>query len=165
MEHLWAPWRIDYVRLDKKSKDEGCIFCTKPAEDNDAANLILFRGRFSFIIMNRYPYSSGHLMVAPYRHTAVFEELEGPEILEHFKLAQAAISIIRRLWVPSGFNLGMNMGRVAGAGIDTHIHTHIVPRWPGDTNFMPVIAETGVISTALEENYRELLPEFKRTEI
>ncbi len=153
------------MRLDKRDKDEGCIFCTKPAENRDADNLILFRGRFNFIIMNRYPYSSGHLMVAPYRHTALFEELEDPELLENFKLAQSAVSIIRRLWAAAGFNLGMNMGRVAGAGIDTHLHTHVVPRWPGDTNFMPVIASTSVISTALEENYRELLPEFQNIEV
>jgi ATP adenylyltransferase len=162
LEHLWAPWRIEYIRLAKSGQEEGCILCDKPSETADAANLVLHRGSHNFVIMNRYPYSSGHLMVAPYRHTDLLESLSGEELLEHFQLVQKCISIIRRLWSPAGFNMGMNMGRIAGAGIDQHIHTHVVPRWAGDTNFMPVIASTGVISSALDENYAELVEEFKK---
>lgn len=162
MERLWAPWRVEYIQLDKNGGDEGCILCEKPAEANDTANLILLRARHNFVIMNRYPYSPGHLMVAPYRHTPLLESLKEDVLLEHFKLVQECITIIRKLWNPAGFNMGMNMGRVAGAGIDKHIHTHVVPRWAGDTNFMPVIASTRVISSALDENYAELVPEFQK---
>ena len=162
MEHLWAPWRIEYIRLAKSGQEKGCILCDKPLETTDAANLILYRGKHNFVIMNRYPYSSGHLMVAPYRHTSLLESLSSEELLEHFGLVQKCITIIRRLWNPDGFNMGMNMGRIAGAGIDQHIHTHVVPRWAGDTNFMPIIASTGVISSALDENYTELVDEFKK---
>lgn len=162
MQHLWAPWRIEYIRLAKSGREEGCILCDKPAASDDSANLVLYRGRFNFVIMNRYPYSAGHLMVAPYRHTSLLEQLEGDELLEHFQIVQMCIRIIRRLWNPAGFNMGMNLGRIAGAGIDQHIHTHVVPRWAGDTNFMPVIAGTGVVNCALDENYRELKPEFEK---
>ncbi len=160
MDQLWAPWRIEYIRLAKSDEDHGCILCQKPAENSDSKNLILYRGRYNFVVMNRYPYSAGHLMVVPFRHTSLLESLNSAELLEHFQLVQKSIAIIRRLWNPAGFNVGMNMGRVAGAGIDQHIHTHIVPRWAGDTNFMPVIASTGVVSSALEDNYAELKPEF-----
>ncbi|MBN1368969.1 MAG: HIT domain-containing protein [Dehalococcoidaceae bacterium] len=162
MQHLWAPWRIEYIRLAKSGQEKGCILCDKPAEGDDSANLLLHRGRYNFVIMNRYPYSAGHLMIAPYRHTCLLEDLGDDELLEHFQLVQMCIRIIRRLWNPAGFNMGMNMGRIAGAGIDQHIHTHVVPRWAGDTNFMPVIAGTGVVSSALDENYRELKPEFEK---
>ncbi len=162
MEHIWAPWRIEYIRLAKNGGDSDCILCDKPAEANDESNLLLFRGEYNFVIMNRYPYSAGHLMIAPYRHTALLESLERNELLEHFQLVQKTIVIIRRLWNPAGFNMGMNMGRVAGAGIDQHIHTHVVPRWAGDTSFMPVIASTGVVNAALSESYAELFPEFQK---
>ncbi|MDD5486398.1 MAG: HIT domain-containing protein [Dehalococcoidales bacterium] len=160
MEHLWAPWRIEYIRLAKSGEEKGCILCDKPAEENDEENLVLARGSHNFVIMNRYPYSAGHLMVAPLRHTALLEDLDPQELLEHFQLVQKCISVIRGLWSPAGFNMGMNMGRVAGAGIDQHIHTHVVPRWAGDTNFMPVIASTGVVNSSLQETYLELKPHF-----
>lgn len=164
MERLWAPWRIEYIRLAKSGQEQGCILCQKPAENLDTVNLILFRGKYNYVIMNRYPYSAGHLMIAPFRHTSCLEDLSKTELLEHYTIVQRGLGIIRRLWKPDGFNIGMNLGRIAGAGIDQHIHTHLVPRWAGDTNFMPVIAGTGVVSTALEENYRELEPEFKKEE-
>ncbi|MDD4635082.1 MAG: HIT domain-containing protein [Dehalococcoidales bacterium] len=160
MEHLWSPWRIEYIRLAKSGEEQGCILCDKPNEQDDTENLILARGDYNFVIMNRYPYIAGHLMVAPLRHTALLEDLSPEELLEHFQLVQKCIRALRSVWNPGGFNMGMNMGRVAGAGVDQHIHTHIVPRWAGDTNFMPVIASTGVVNSSLKETYLELKPYF-----
>ncbi len=157
MEHLWAPWRIEYI---KKAKEEGCILCHKPSEKNDAANHILYRGEKNFIIMNSYPYNAGHLMIAPYRHVANLEELTDEERDEHYKLVSRSLKILKQAFSPDGFNIGMNLGRIAGAGIDKHIHSHIVPRWAGDTSFMPVIADTGVINEALAETYRKLKGKF-----
>jgi len=153
MEELWAPWRIEYVRMEKP---EGCILCEKPKEDSDALNYILYRGDKNFVIMNSYPYNPGHLMVAPYRHVANLEELIDEELGEHFQIVSRGIKLLRKEFKPSGFNIGINMGRVAGAGIDGHVHTHIVPRWQGDANFMPVIAETRVVPEALAETYKKL---------
>lgn len=153
MDQLRAPWRIEYIKMPK---NKGCILCDKPKEADDAANLILYRGKLNFIIMNRYPYNAGHLMVAPYRHIATPEDFTEEELLEHYQIVRRAISVLRKVFHPDGFNTGMNLGKVAGAGIDTHIHTHLVPRWLGDTNFMPVLTGTKVISSALEESYQEL---------
>jgi ATP adenylyltransferase len=157
MEYLWAPWRIEYIR---KADETGCIFCQKPVEKNDTANLILYRGQKNFIIMNSYPYNPGHLMIAPYRHVASLDELTDGELGEHYKLISHSVNILKKVLKPDGFNTGMNLGRIAGAGIDKHIHSHIVPRWAGDTNFMPVIADTRVINEALEETYRKLAGNF-----
>lgn len=157
MEHLWAPWRTQYIQ---KAKEKGCILCQKPAEKNDEPNCILYRGDKNFIIMNTYPYNTAHLMVAPYRHIANLDELTDEERDEHFKLVSRSTRILRQVYRPDGFNIGMNLGRVAGAGIDKHIHTHIVPRWQGDTNFMPVIADTKVVNEALEETYQKLRGKF-----
>ncbi len=153
MDRLWAPWRIEYVRMEKI---EECIFCKFPKERKDEENLILHRGKYAFIIMNNYPYNPGHVMVAPYRHVACLEELSSEEILEMHALSSLAIKAIKKAMKPQGFNIGINIGRVAGAGIEGHIHIHIVPRWNGDTNFMPVIADTKVIVQGIRENYREL---------
>ncbi|WP_297494911.1 HIT domain-containing protein [Thermococcus sp.] len=153
MKILWAPWRIEYIR---SPKHEGCIFCDFPKENRDRERLILYRGKHAFVIMNNYPYNPGHVMVAPYRHVANWEELTDEELLEIMKLTQMIIRAIKKAMKPDGFNLGVNLGRVAGAGIDTHVHLHIVPRWNGDTNFMPVIADTKVIPESLEEAYDEL---------
>ena len=153
MEEIWAPWRIEYVRMEKP---EGCILCEKPREKNDTLNYILYRGDKNFVIMNSYPYNPGHLMVAPYRHVANLEELIDEELGEHFQIVSRGIKLLRKEFKPSGFNIGINMGRVAGAGIDGHVHTHIVPRWQGDANFMPVIAETRVVPEALAETYKKL---------
>ncbi|NJE55129.1 HIT domain-containing protein [Thermococcus sp. 21S9] len=153
MKVLWAPWRIEYIR---SPKHDGCIFCDFPKENRDRERLILYRGEKAFVIMNNYPYNPGHVMVAPYRHVANWEELTDEELLEIMKLTQLMIRAIKRAMNPDGFNLGVNLGRVAGAGIDSHVHLHIVPRWNGDTNFMPVIADTKVIPESLEEAYDEL---------
>ncbi len=157
MKYLWAPWRMEYI---KKAKEEGCILCQKPLENSDTANYILHRGRKNFVIMNSYPYNSGHLMVAPNRHIANLEELTDEELDEHYRLVRQGILVLKQVLKPEGFNIGMNLGRIAGAGVDKHIHTHIVPRWSGDTNFMPVIADTDVVNEALEETYKKLVEKF-----
>jgi ATP adenylyltransferase len=156
MKRLWEPWRIQYI--EEMGKEEGCIFCIKPKENDDEKNLILYRGSFSFIIVNIYPYNSGHLMVAPYRHIGNYEELTADEILEMDKLIKASIRALKKLLKPDGFNIGINVGRAAGAGFDQHIHVHLVPRWVGDTNFMPVIGDTKVIPEELKRTYDKLKP-------
>ena len=158
MEQLWAPWRIEYIK--KMDKVEVCILCQKPAENNDQPNYILYRGDKNFIIMNTYPYNAGHLMIAPYRHVASLEELTDEERDEHFEMVSRSIKILKQVFNPDGFNIGINMGKVAGAGIDKHIHSHIVPRWQGDTNFMPVIADIKVVNEALTETYQRLQGKF-----
>ena len=157
MEQIWAPWRIKYIRT---KKTEGCILCDKPRQNNDTLNYILHRGDKNFIIMNSYPYNPGHLMVAPYRHIANLEELTGGELHEHFKIVCRSIKILRRAFNPTGFNVGINMGKASGAGIDDHIHTHIVPRWQGDTNFMPVISDVRIVPEVLAETYEKLRDKF-----
>ena len=157
MEPIWAPWRIEYIRMEKP---KGCILCDKPKENNDGPNYILYRGEKNFVMMNNYPYNPGHLMVAPYRHVAVLDELSSEELYEHFDIVRRSLKVLRRVFNPGGFNLGINMGNVAGAGIEDHVHTHIVPRWQGDTNFMPVISATRVIPEALAEIYEQLKGEF-----
>jgi ATP adenylyltransferase len=161
VEHIWAPWRIKYIQMEKPA---GCILCDKPAEDNDAQNYILYRGSSSFVMLNSFPYNSGHLMVAPYRHVASLEELTDAELHEHFEIVQRSIKILRQVYSPEGFNVGINVGRVGGAGIDDHMHTHIVPRWQGDTNFMPVTADTKVVNEGLAETYQRLRESFKLAE-
>lgn len=153
MEHIWAPWRMAYVIGEK---EKGCIFCDKPKENKDSDNLILYRGERNFIILNNYPYNPGHLMVAPYRHVAHLEELSPEELYEHFDIVRRSIKALKEVLNPGGFNIGINIGKVAGAGVAGHIHTHIVPRWEGDTNFMPVIAETKVLPEALASTYDKL---------
>ncbi len=157
MKQLWAPWRMEYIRMEKP---EGCILCELPGQDNDAANYILYRGDQNFIIMNSYPYNPGHLMIAPYRHVSSLEELTGEERHEHFDIVSRSISVLRQAFSPGGFNLGMNIGKVAGAGIEGHIHSHVVPRWQGDNNFMPVISDVRVVPEALAETYQKLEGKF-----
>ena len=154
MDKIWAPWRMQYI--DKADKGTGCIFCTFPEEQNDSDRLILFRGTHCYIILNAFPYSNGHLMVTPYRHAAEMEDLNDNEMLEIMQLTRMAINILKTAFCPDGFNMGVNMGRVAGAGIVGHIHVHIVPRWNGDTNFMPVIGDTRVIPESLQSVYKRL---------
>ncbi|NJE10015.1 HIT domain-containing protein [Thermococcus sp. MAR1] len=153
MKIMWAPWRIEYIR---SPKHDGCIFCDFPKENRDRERLILYRGKHAFVIMNNYPYNPGHVMIAPYRHVGRWEDLTDDELLEMMQLSQLMIKALKRTMNPHGFNMGVNLGRVAGAGIDDHVHLHIVPRWNGDTNFMPVIADTKVIPESLEEAYEEL---------
>jgi len=153
MEQIWAPWRIEYILEAKKS---GCILCQKPREDKDESNFILYRGETNFIILNAFPYNPGHLMVAPYRHAGHLEDLTEEESREHLDLVKLGIKLLTQVINPAGFNIGMNLGKVAGAGIDDHLHTHIVPRWQGDTNFMPVVSNTRVLPEALAANYSKL---------
>lgn len=157
MERIWAPWRIQYIRQEKP---EGCILCEKPKQNKDALNYILYRGGKNFIILNTYPYNPGHLMVAPYRHVANIEELTEEERNEHFEVVCRSVRVLRQVFNPGGFNIGINEGKVAGAGIDDHFHTHIVPRWQGDTNFMPVLADIRVVPEALTETYQKLRGKF-----
>ena len=153
MEQLWAPWRIEYIRIAKAS---GCILCQKSREDDDQANFILYRGEGNFVILNAFPYSPGHLMIAPYRHVANLQDLTDGEAMEHFNLVKKSLTLLKQVLKPDGFNLGLNMGKIAGAGIEEHLHTHLVPRWQGDTNFMPVLSDTRVISEGLAATYEKL---------
>ena len=153
MEYIWAPWRLEFIL---KCGEGGCFLCEKPKEDNDAENHILYRGKHNFIVLNAFPYNPGHLMVAPYRHTGMIEELESAEYSEHFKLIQLGVKLLTEMLKPDGFNVGMNLGKIAGAGVADHVHTHIVPRWQGDTNFMPVLGDTKVIPEALVKTYNRL---------
>ena len=153
MKQLWAPWRIKYILMEKP---QGCIFCEKPKENKDKENYILYRGKTAFIILNAFPYNSGHLMIAPYRHVPSLEHLNDEELLEISKLITLSLKFIRRAMNPDGFNIGVNIGRAAGAGIEEHVHVHVVPRWVGDTNFMPVLADTKVIPEALDATYDKL---------
>jgi len=157
VKYIWAPWRIEYIEM---AKPEGCIFCDKPKEARDEANYILYRGEKNFVMLNAYPYNPGHLLVAPYRHIANFEELTDEELGEHFQIVRRSVELLKRVFKPGGLNIGVNLGRVAGSGIDDHIHSHIVPRWGGDTNFMPALADTKVIPQALSETYRKLAGQF-----
>lgn len=157
-ERLWAPWRLTYIERASGSGDhEGCIFVDLPAQGDDRKNLILYRGERAFVMLNAFPYTNGHLMVAPYRHTADIAELDDQELLEINRLVANCTVWIRKAYRPDGFNIGVNVGRAAGAGIPTHIHWHIVPRWDGDTNFMTVVGEVRVLPQSLEESYDRLL--------
>ncbi len=154
MEVLWAPWRMTYIARDR---EQGCLFCSKLKRRDDRGNLILCRSSHSFVILNRFPYTSGHLMVVPNRHVASIDELNEGEMVALMALLKQSIIILKRALKPDGFNVGMNIGSVAGAGIEDHIHFHIVPRWNGDTNFMPVLVETKVMPEYLEKTYDRLI--------
>jgi ATP adenylyltransferase len=153
LHYLWTPWRMAYVAAERTG---GCIFCEKPAAQADEENLILQRGRFVFSMLNLYPYNTGHLMIAPYRHTADFTDLTRDELLEMGLFTQQHIAALRRAMRPDGFNLGMNLGTIAGAGVADHLHLHVVPRWAGDTNFMPIVAGTKVMPELLQTTYQKL---------
>ena len=162
MKNLWAPWRKEFI-LGKKEK--GCIFCKRLKEKKDRENHILFRGRKSFVILNRYPYNSGHLMVSPKRHIGKLENLRKDELSELAFLCQKAVKIMKEALKPDGLNLGMNLEKSSGAGIADHLHIHIVPRWDGDTNFMPVLADTKLISLSLEDVYQQLKKRFDKIKL
>ena len=153
---IWAPWRLAYVKDASKDNEEECIFCAKPAQDDDEANLIVHRGERSFVILNLFPYTNGHLMVAPYAHLGRLQELGSETLAEMMALAQRSMDRLEQVYDPHGYNVGLNQGRVAGAGVEHHIHMHVVPRWGGDTNFMPVIADTKVMPQSLEQSYEAL---------
>ena len=157
MKKLWAPWRIEYIR---SPKEDGCIFCDKPAGDNEREDLILYRGEKVFILMNLYPYNNAHLMIAPYIHVDNTEELDADTYKEIMVLADQSMAILTETMDAQGVNFGANIGAAAGAGIEEHIHFHIVPRWAGDTNFMPVLGHTKVEVQGLQECYDLLRPHF-----
>ncbi len=156
MEKLWAPWRIEYI---KKADKTGCIFCE--ALKNPDEKYVVKISKKAFVILNAYPYNSGHVMIAPIAHKAEFKDLTQEEILDIFELITQSIEVLREKINPHGFNIGVNIGRCAGAGIRDHLHIHIVPRWEGDTNFMPVLGDTKVIPQALKETQKILKEGFK----
>jgi ATP adenylyltransferase len=153
VKQLWAPWRLEYI--GRADEQEGCIFC-RAHEGDDEAGLVVHRGREAFALLNRFPYASGHLMVAPYRHVGEFTELGDGEVLEVHRLASQGMGALAQLYGPQGFNLGWNLGRIAGAGVTDHVHQHVVPRWAGDTNFMPVLADVKVLAEHLVETRPKL---------
>jgi ATP adenylyltransferase len=150
---LWAPWRLEYIQ--SADEHEGCIFCIAQA-GNDEEGLVVHRGRNAFVMLNKFPYASGHLMVAPYRHVGGFGELEDEEALEIHRLASQGMGALAQSFTPQGYNAGWNLGRIAGAGVVDHVHLHVVPRWAGDTNFMPVLADVKVLPEHLLETRRKL---------
>ena len=161
MDHLWAPWRREFIDAPR---EEGCIFCDLPAQagpEADRKNLILGRSARSFAILNRFPYNNGHLMVVPSRHTADFPGLEPEELADLHHLLQISLRVVGDVYKPQGANLGMNLGLDAGAGIEDHLHWHVVPRWRGDTNFMPVVSNTKVMIETLQQTWDVLHPRFE----
>lgn len=154
MDRIWAPWRMEYI--DLADKVEGCLFCRVATEQRDRENLLLYRGETAFVMLNCFPYNPGHMMIAPYKHTANMYDLGDNELLEINRLLRYSVRLLTAVMEPHGFNVGMNLGRTAGAGIADHIHWHVVPRWDGDTNFMPVIADTKVIPESLQATYDKL---------
>jgi ATP adenylyltransferase len=157
MKQLWAPWRMAYI---EEPDSHECIFCVRDIQNDDRRRFILKRGTESFVMMNKFPYSNGHLLVAPYRHTADMNELSQNEKMELFHFLILCQNVLRAVFQPEGFNIGMNLGRVAGAGVAEHLHFHIVPRWNGDTNFMPVFSDVRVIPQHLETTYQKLADGF-----
>jgi ATP adenylyltransferase len=156
MEYIWAPWRMEFIQ-NADNKSTSCFLCQKPEEHNDKSNYILFRGVDNYVLLNAYPYNPGHLLVAPYRHVGMLENLSDAEASEHFDLVRKSVVLLKQTVKCAGFNIGMNLGKIAGAGVDDHIHTHIVPRWQGDTNFMPAVGNTKVLPQALSETYEKLV--------
>ena len=159
MEHLWTPWRSTY--LHEKDRAPGCIFC-KAAEDpaQDRQNLVVYRATHCFIILNRYPYSSGHLMIVPYEHVGTLTEVDEASAAEMMQLARSSERIVESVYHPEGLNMGLNIGTAAGAGIAQHIHLHVLPRWSGDANFMTTVGHTRIIPEALETTYDKLSEAF-----
>jgi ATP adenylyltransferase len=146
--------------IEKTEKEEGCVFCNAQAKEDSAANLIAFRGERAFVILNRYPYTSGHLMVVPFEHVATLEELTPATRAEMMELTSQCMSVLRRTYNPQAFNMGANIGEAAGAGVPGHIHIHIVPRWDGDTNFISVLGETRVLPESLQDTYKRVCDGF-----
>jgi ATP adenylyltransferase len=153
VKQLWAPWRLEYIQ--GADEQEGCLFC-RAAAGGDEDGLVVKRGELAFVLLNRFPYASGHVMIAPYRHEGEFGDLSSDEALEVHRLASGALAALAETMRPQGFNLGWNLGRIAGAGVVDHVHLHVVPRWAGDTNFMPVLADVKVLPEALADTRRKL---------
>jgi ATP adenylyltransferase len=156
-DRLWAPWRMEYIA---GPKPEECIFCAKPAAGDDADTLIVRRGERCFVILNAYPYTNGHVMIAPYDHVPSLDDLDEATSAELTALTQESLRALRAAYGPDGFNIGINLGNVAGAGVEDHVHQHVVPRWGGDTNFMPAIGATRVLPQSLADSYEQLREAF-----
>jgi len=160
MDHIYSPWRKEYFDRDKNNP--ACVFCEAAKQPDNPENLIIFRGKLAFVILNRFPYTSGHLMVVPYLHSKDLADLPDDTLLEMMQLTQRAVSVLGQEYQPQGFNIGMNLGAVAGAGITEHLHMHVVPRWQGDANFVSVIGQTRVLPETLEETYYRMREAWKK---
>ena len=160
MKYLWSPWRMTYI--EKHKDEQGCAFCRALERPDGPDNLIIFRGQRAFVILNRYPYTSGHLMVVPYVHQSSLEILEADIRAEVMELAALGITVLRQAYNPQGFNIGINIGEAAGAGITEHVHLHVVPRWAGDTSFMSSLGQTRVLPESLEDSYRRIREEWSK---
>jgi ATP adenylyltransferase len=156
MNRLWTPWRMNYLENGPPGGGEGCLFCDKIAANDDAAHHVLYRGEHGYVTLNLYPYNNGHLMVVPYAHVPSLEELDTPTLTEIMTLTSRAMQVLRKAYHPEGFNVGINIGAAAGAGVAGHLHQHIVPRWHGDTNYMATLAETRIIPEWIDETYARL---------
>jgi len=161
LDYIWAPWRMEYVLKEKKN---GCVFCEEIQREDGFENLIIHRAQYSFVILNRYPYTSGHMMVVPYLHKANLEDLTAEIRSEMIELSSRVIQVLRKAYQPQGFNLGINMGEVAGAGVLDHVHLHVLPRWGGDTSFLSSLAETRVLPELLRETYTRVSKAWKENE-
>jgi ATP adenylyltransferase len=161
MDYLWSPWRYKYI--SQASPSTGCVFCEKSSSADDRENLIIYRGEFNFVLLNLFPYTNGHMMVAPYQHVASLEEAPEETVVEMMRLARTATRHLHTVYKPQGMNLGMNLGESAGAGIAGHIHMHVLPRWTGDSNFMTVVGETRVIPEAMDVTWQKLTEAFKNS--
>jgi ATP adenylyltransferase len=162
VERLWTPWRRAFVEsAANDGAGAACFLCALPAEDDDQSNLVLSRAQHVFVLLNLYPYNSGHLMVAPYTHTGDLASLDGQVAQEMMRETQRSVGLLQRVYRPDGFNIGMNLGKPAGAGVPDHLHVHVVPRWNGDTNFMPVLGGAKVLPESLEQTYERLEPHFR----
>ena len=156
MKQIWSPWRLEYIEQSQKNKSKNqCFLCISKTKKK-VINFVLYQGKYSFIILNRFPYNAGHLMVVPYRHVGFIEKLTTQETTEMFALVQKSIMVLRKVLKPDGFNIGANIGKIAGAGVPGHIHLHVVPRWSGDTNFMPVVGDIKIINDTLNRIYNKL---------
>jgi ATP adenylyltransferase len=160
VQRIWAPWRLEYVKDASKDKESECIFCAAIEGDDDEVNLVVHRGERCFVILNKFPYTNGHLMVAPYEHIAALPELDAETIAEMMAFVQRGMTALESSYSPHGYNVGVNQGRVAGAGVEHHIHMHVVPRWGGDTNFMPVLGDTRVMNQTLEDSFETVRKAF-----
>jgi ATP adenylyltransferase len=162
LECLWSPWRMEYIMSDK---DEGhCTLCIEAAKPDGPENLVVFRGKRVFLILNRFPYTNGHVMIVPFKHCASLEQLDSQTMTEMMEMTSKSLAVLRDVYQPEGYNIGMNIGEVSGAGIVDHVHIHVVPRWGGDTNFMSTLAGTRVIPETLEDTYKRVKMAWKDTQ-
>jgi ATP adenylyltransferase len=161
VERLWTPWRQAYIEGNSAERSGQCFLCVAPTGDDDRARFILLRAKHVFALLNLYPYNSGHLMIAPYEHTGDFAHLDADTASELTAITQRSVDALQKAYQPDAFNIGMNLGKAAGAGVPDHLHVHVVPRWVADTNFMPIVAETKVLPESLGQTYERLAPYFK----